>query len=138
MAFCKNCGAELDEGAKFCASCGTAQAEEEKATTENAAEEKVEIPEYVAPDMPPKASGVLNVAQLVWSIINIIMCCMPLGVVALIFTITAKDAPSTEEEAKKLKTAKTCNLIATIGGVVINVLLFVFSFILGLMGAMGI
>lgn len=35
MAFCKNCGAELEEGAKFCPSCGKSTTEEAPKTEES-------------------------------------------------------------------------------------------------------
>ncbi len=113
MAYCKNCGVALDENAKFCATCGASQEETVAA--------EITTEEIVAP-APKKASGNLNIAQLVWSIINLIACCGPLGIAGLILTIIAKDAPSAEDEAKKLKVAKTCNLIGTIGGIIIGIL----------------
>ena len=138
MAFCKNCGAQIEEGAKFCPSCGTAQAEQAPAEVVTP---EVEIPaqEFVAPAMPTieKASGNLNVAQLIWAIINLIACCTPLGIVSLIFTVIAKDAATAEEEAKKLKTAKTCNLIGTIVGAVGIILYIVFVVVMAMIGAMG-
>ena len=124
MAYCSNCGTKLDENAKFCLACGTPT-------------EQTENTETVAPSFedttpaPAKASGVLNVGQLVWSIINLIACCMPLGIAGLLMTIFAKDAPSAEEEAKKLKTAKTCNLIGTIGGAVYFIVCFVIGLVIG-------
>ena len=117
MAYCKNCGVALDENAKFCSTCGASQ-EEETVVAEITSEE------IVTPE-PKKASGKLNIAQLVWSIINLVACCGPLGIAGLILTIIAKDAPSAEDEAKKIKVAKTCNLIGTIGGVIISVLYMV-------------
>ena len=108
MAYCNNCGNQLDENAKFCGVCGT--------KTEQFANSAA--PVFTAEPAPARASGVLNVKALVWSIINLLACCMPLGVASLILTILAKDAPTVEEEAKKLKTAKTLNLVGTIGAVV--------------------
>ena len=122
MAYCSNCGAKLEENAKFCLACGTPV--EQTETTD--------APVADATPAPAKASGNLNVAQLVWSIINLILCCMPLGIAGLILTIFAKDAPSAEEEAKKLKTAKTCNLIGSIGGGLWVIISFVISVLAGL------
>ena len=128
MAYCSNCGTKIDENAKFCLACGTPT-------------EQTENTETVAPSFedttpaPAKASGVLNTAQLVWSIINLVVCCMPLGIAGLIMTIFAKDAPTAEEEAKKLKTAKTCNLIGTIGSAVFYILYIAFMAVLAFAGA---
>ena len=124
MAYCKNCGVALDENAKFCSTCGASQ-EEETVVAEITSEE------IVTPE-PKKASGKLNIAQLVWSIINLVACCGPLGIAGLILTIIAKDAPSAEDEAKKIKVAKTCNLIGTIGGIIISIL-YIAMIVLGVL-----
>ena len=124
MAFCRNCGTKMEENAKFCHVCGTAQATTE---TEN------NLPPITA--FPsPFPSHSLSVGILVWSILNLLFCCMPLGIVSLIMTVAAKDAPTAEEEAKKLKAAKICNLIATIGAVVIYVIYFAAMVVLALFG----
>lgn len=127
MPFCKNCGTQLEENVKFCPECGTAQGTGESTPTPPI----TEIP------VPQKASGVLNVGQLVWAILNLLFCCMPLGIVSLIMAVTAKDAVSPEEEQKKLKTAKTCNLIATIGGAVFYLLYIALVFIMAMIGMEG-
>lgn len=122
MAFCSNCGTQIEDNAKFCPFCGTqaGQAENSAANTFQFEEPK-----------PARSSGILNTKMLVWAIINLVACCTPLGIASLILTILAKDAPSAEDEAKKLKTAKTCNLIGTIGGVVYVLVCFVFGLIIG-------
>ncbi len=117
MAFCPNCGKPVEEGENFCQGCGTNLNTNE---TNNAA---VSSNEPVINSTMPK-KRVLNTAQLVWAIINIVMCCTPLGIAALIFAIIAKDAADDETEQKQLKTAKTCNLIGTIGGAVLVILYF--------------
>ena len=143
MAFCRNCGTKLEEGEKFCPSCGT-QREEAAQNAQNAqsaqsadaaAEPQIVInngnqnENYNAAMMG--ASGKLDTPSLVWSIINLLVCCQPLGIASLILTILAKDAPSAAEEEKKLKTAKTCNLIGTIGAAVFYfcyIIFYVFIF----------
>ena len=75
---------------------------------------------YGVGDSP--ASRQLAVGQLVWSIINLVLCCMPLGIAGLVMTLNAKNCMSMEEEQQKLKTAKTLNLIGTIGGAVVMIL----------------
>ena len=129
MAFCKNCGVALDDNAKFCTNCGASQ-DEETVVAEITAEE-IKTEEIVAP-APEKASGTLNMGMLIWAIINLVTCCMPLGIAGLLLTIFAKDAPSAEEEAKKLKTAKTCNLIGSIAGVVY----IVFCIVIGVLSVL--
>ncbi len=104
MAFCKNCGNMLEENANTCSACGTVQTEAAPIVVNE-----------------QKASGTLNVLHLVWAIINLLACCTPLGIAGLIMTILAKDAPNAADEAKKLKTAKICNLIGTIGGAIVMI-----------------
>lgn len=130
MAYCSNCGTKLEENAKFCLACGTPTEQTENSTTTNT----VSV-EEVAP-APAKASGVLNMPMLIWAIINLIACCTPLGIASLILTILAKDAPSAEEEAKKIKTVKTCNLIGTIGGAIFTIFYIVMMFIAILEGGL--
>lgn len=125
MAFCKNCGSQIDDGSKFCPVCGTNQ--------ENNEQQKTDETYYKEP-ITPSASGSLNVGMLIWSIIDILMCCMPLGVVSLIMTIMAQNATSAYDEASKLKTAKVCNLIGTIGMgvfVILYILLIVVGVVAG-------
>lgn len=126
MAFCKNCGSQIDDGSKFCSVCGASQ--------ESTEQQQPSEPIYTEPVIP-KASGILNVGMLVWSIIDLIMCCVPLGIVSLIMTIMAQNAASAQEEASKLKTAKICNLIGTIAtGVllIIYIVLIAVGFAVGL------
>lgn len=146
MTFCTNCGKDLKENDKFCPECG-APRPEAQAKAENA--EAPYIPPIVdipitgaaatsTPEAPvygtPKTRS-LNVGLLVWSLINLILCCMPLGIASLVMTIVAKDATTDEEEAKKLKTAKVCNLIGTIGSIVFYVVYVVVIILVALFDA---
>ena len=130
MAYCSNCGSKLEENAKFCLACGTPTEQTENSTTINTA------PVEEATPAPAKASGVLNMGMLIWALINLFSFCVPLGIASLVLTILAKDAPSAEEEAKKIKTAKTCNLIGTIGGVIFIICYIVIVFIALLAGGL--
>ena len=119
MSFCPNCGNNLEENVKFCPSCGAK-------LNDNA--EPIVVENIM--NVENKARS-LNVGMLVWSIINILMCCMPLGVVALIFTILAKDAATDEVEQKNIKIAKTCNLIGNIA-VGVLVIIYITLMVIGL------
>lgn len=130
MAFCPNCGASVESGTLFCSSCGANLQANNNAPFGNA---------QTAYNAPQPKSRELNVAQLVWAIINTLFTFMPLGIVALVFTITAKDSPDDETEAKRLKNAKLCNIIATAIGaaaIVFSIILVVvyFVFVMGIMG----
>jgi hypothetical protein len=139
MAFCKNCGAELAEDQKFCANCGNAvESEAAPATAEEpavveepvAVEAPVAVAEPVAAEEPVKAG--LNVGMLVWSIIGLVVCCSPFSIPALIMTILAINMPVVEAE-KKIKLARTFNIISIVWGV----LYFTFTFIVGFLAGLA-
>jgi len=116
MPYCRNCGNPIEDESKVCAICGTVQDGSEQRSA-------------LAPDA--EASKKLNVGMLIWSIINTLMCCMPLGVVSLIMTVLAQNASSAQDEANKLKTAKICNLIGIIG-VGVFLILYIILFVGGI------
>ena len=97
MAYCSHCGRQLGKNVTFCFACGR--------TTKTPAENVAAL---------TKASGKLDIHMLIYSIFNTIMLCMPLGIASLILTFQAKNAHSAQAEAKKLKSATICNVIATI------------------------
>ena len=132
MANCKKCGVEIEDGVELCEACKAAAEETPaEAPAENEAVSNDYVPEA------PKGSGVFNVGMLVWSIINLLFCCQALGIASLILTIMAKCATSPEDEAKKIKSAKICNIIGTVGGVIIFAVSFIIGFLGGIAEAMG-
>lgn len=80
---------------------------------------------YGAYDYP--ASRQLSVGQLVWSIINIVLGCMPLGVAALVMTILAQSADWASQEKRRLRAAMVLNII---GSCLLPVLLILFFVII--------
>ncbi len=125
---CASCGAEIPNGVKFCPACGATQPEAPIAPP------PPPPPQYsyqAAPAQPPvvqpkpKTTG-----QIVFAIINILCCYGSLfGIIALVFAIMAGSAATYEEGAKKLKTAKTLNII----GIIIAVVGIVVSLVAGLL-----
>ncbi len=145
MAFCRNCGLKLEDGQKFCPSCGTQLAESApeaaNAQANGAASDPNAQPQITINNGNQNeninyammgASKKLDVPSLVWSIINLLFCCQPLGIASLILTILAKDAPTAADEEKKLKSARICNLIGTIGAAVLYICYFIFVFVLAM------
>ena len=120
--YCRNCGSQLDDAQKFCANCGTRVFEERVNTTRA--------------DKPKKAG--LDVGMLVWSIIGLVVCGSPFAIPALIMTILAINMPVVEAE-KKIKLARTFNIISIVWGVLYFMLEFIvgFIFILGLAEALA-
>ena len=126
MAFCKNCGNELPDDAKFCTSCGPPAQENETV------EATPVVNETVYTETPAPKERTLNVGMLVFSIINTALCCQVFGIIAIIMTILARTADTDETEHSRLKTAKTLNILGVILGFVISVAYFVFVVIFGL------
>lgn len=127
MAYCKKCGAQIDGDATYCPSCGANQGESFIGMTFN---------NDVGLD---RASGKINIGQMIWAIINLISCCQILGIVSIIMVVLAKDAPSAQEEAKKVRCAMICNIIGTVGGIIVTVLSAVYSaVILEYIGSSGV
>lgn len=67
---------------------------------------------------------------MVWSIIDLICCCLPFGVIALIFTMNAKKEPTKELQDKKLQTALLMCIIGTIAGIIVWFFWFFFLLLL--------
>ena len=85
--------------------------------------------ESVIDNVPTPTKRSFNTLQIVWAIINLILCCMPLGIAALVCTVLAKYADTDESEKKNLKAARVCNIIATIIGVVSLIIAIVSTWI---------
>ena len=126
MAFCKNCGAPLEQDVKFCPSCGTKAYEAPK-------ENSAPLYDTTVYNTPEPKVRTLNIVQLVWSILSIVLGCMPLGVIALVMTIFAKSAATDEEEISKLKTAKILNIVSTVI-IVLFVVIYVIAVVAMIIG----
>lgn len=110
MANCKNCGAELEEGVKFCPSCGTKVEEEQEETekavsTETAGEEK-EAKESADEKADNTLMGVLSY----------------LSILVLIPLILRKESDFVRFHANQ-------GLILFIGEVILGILTSVFSWV---------
>ncbi|XP_069598576.1 dispanin subfamily A member 2b-like [Ranitomeya imitator] len=69
---------------------------------------------------------------LVWSIINLICCCLPLGLAAIIFSIKTRDATHQNNSllaAKHSRTAYALNVAATVIGVILTIIFLVIYFL---------
>ncbi len=147
MAFCSQCGTNVQDGAGFCPQCGAKIAVAQPQQPQQAPPPQPQYQQQAPPPQPqqpygytaPQAnpysaypwgnppSGQLNTGMLIWSIVNIFLCGL-LGIIALIFTITAKSQMTAELEQKKLQTAKVLNIISSIVGglsIVISIIISV-------------
>lgn len=151
---CNKCGAPLTEGALFCGECGakveatatvetTTEAPSQGSFTAAPASEPAPQPQttYTAPSQPqanttytaPQSGPASNVVangtpMIIWAIVNMVLCCLPLGIVALINAIKIDKAMTQIEADELTKKAKMWNIIATASaavGVVIYIILMV-------------
>lgn len=117
MKFCAHCGNQLKDNDVFCDCCGIKCG-------------------YISQPVQKKTLP-LNTGMLVWGIVNAVIgfpTLVPfvLGIIAIVFTVTAQDVPYSYKE--KLKAAKILNIIATaflaipliIIGTIILVVLFIY------------
>ncbi len=73
MAYCRNCGQNLDEHANFCPGCGTPVNGSTSDTVQPQAQ----------PTTPQRERPSTH---LVKSILTLLFCCLPFGIVALVFS----------------------------------------------------
>lgn len=109
MPFCRNCGTEVKENDLFCHACGASQG--------------VTDPHYT--DETP-AVGKRRAWLFIYSVLNLLFLLLPLGIIALIYTLRAEKAETLAEERRRAKIALRINIISTaaIAFVVILYLLF--------------
>ena len=145
---CKNCGAEINEGAAFCGNCGmkveTEQPVYEAPAQEFSQEVHNEYQEqgsYVPPVMPEyQAEPVVNgerpntVLWIVLAAVEIFTCCQLTGIISLIFAIlghVAADKGDFAEAERKIKTAKIWFWVG-LGLGILFVVLYALIFALGI------
>lgn len=139
---CKNCGAEINEGAAFCGNCGM-KVEAEQPVYEAPAQEfsqevhneYQEQGSYVPPVMPECYSEPVVPAEkpntvlwIVLAAVEIFTCCQLTGIVSLIFAIlghVAADKGDFAEAEKKIKTAKTWFWVGLVLGLVFIIAYFI-------------
>lgn len=143
---CKNCGAELNEGAVFCGNCGMKVEAEQPVYEASAQEFSQEVHNeyqeqgsYVPPVMPensPVSETVVpaekpnTVLWIVLSAVEIFTCCQITGIVSLIFSIIAHlsaDKGNFEDACKKIKIAKTSFWIGFALGLIVIIAYIVFA-----------
>ena len=76
--FCRSCGAELADDAKFCTSCGASTAEEEIVAKEPA-----------SPTAAQRSFSAKAIAGFVLSLVGIIIAALPCGILGIIFSALA-------------------------------------------------
>ncbi len=85
--FCENCGTKLEEGAKFCAECGTPTPTQTEAVTPEVAPEPEIVPEAEPTNEPPKKKKKKKKAPVIIAVILVVVmllaCLIPCIIAAL-------------------------------------------------------
>lgn len=140
---CPKCGALLPDDAVFCAQCGAAtQAAQTQPPVGYGGQEtppqQPVIPPQYSYNTPPQTSGpqINGTTYLVFSILATVLCCLPLGIPAIIFATKIDKAQAmgdymgAQDAAKK---SKMWSIIAAASCAVVLVLYFVLIVFLGAM-----
>lgn len=136
--FCPRCGAELPEDALSCNACGASLKEEAAAPAQSAAPEPASAPApqpippqyaYDTHQQPAGQPAINSTTYLVFAILATVLCCLPLGIPAIVFATkissaqAAGDFLGAQDAAKK---SKMWSIIAAVSGVVASILIVVF------------
>ena len=153
---CKNCYQEIPDGSKFCPHCGAKQNEvQPNAEQENAAGYQ-DVSGYQNNSGYQDAAGYQNnsgyqnvtgyqnngqkpeinyVPYLILSIISTVCCCLPFGIVGIVFSVkinSAMNAGNYEEAAQDAKMAKIWTIVSFVVGLLFWIVYFVFGMIAGI------
>lgn len=123
MKFCSNCGSENQSDSKFCVSCG----EDWGSITNNNNSEAVKTTNNYVNNQNSNQIKPSN--HLVWGILTTLLCCLPFGIVSIIYATkvdTLFSSNKFEEAAKASKNAATWVIVDACSSLV----LFVFYFII--------
>lgn len=135
---CDNCGQENSDESKFCNNCGTIlnnqpiKTEEPQPAVIPAAGTETAAPQINVVKQEARPS---STSMIVFAAINILCCgSFILGVIALVFALMSNSENDIQEAQRKLRIAKTLNIIGIIIGVIkviIAIILFVMVIIYG-------
>ena len=124
MAYCKQCGAELEEGAAFCPKCGVAQNEAQQSNPESAQQTPPPAAsvDWVQQNSYQSQPPVNDSGSIGWGVLGF---CIP--IVGLILFLVWKD--------QKPRTAKVAGVGALIS-VIVGVIWYALVILVGLGSAM--
>ncbi len=137
MKTCPNCQSSVNDNECFCPNCGSkVDAQQTPDVNANNNNTQPNCNQQAGGYYPPQQSGNQDINTtpiLVWSIINLLFCCMPLGIWSLILSVTLNKKPTRQEAEKNYKTAKIICLVGTICGAIFQIVYI----ILMVVGAMA-
>lgn len=129
MAFCANCGNQVNDGVAFCPKCGQAIN-----ATPNAQQQTVSAQQTAQTYQQPQQQPMKPDSNMILAILSTLFCCLPMGVAA---TISASKVDklyyagqyNAAEEASNR--AKKYSMIGAILGIIVSLVYFTICFIGG-------
>lgn len=90
-------------------------------------------PQYAQPQQyaQPVNNGVPPSSNLVWAILTTILCCLPFGIVAIVYAAKVNGlwaAGQYDEACRAAKSAGTWSIVAAVTGLVVSILYGIFVF----------
>lgn len=133
--YCKNCGEENNEGAKFCKKCGISLESQEGVNLEKNNEQVYAQGSnnqgaYASSQGYNKNIEVKN--NLVFAILTTIFCCMPFGIVAIVYSAKVDSLVRVGDYQKArsyASNAKTWCIVSLVVGLVVNIIFWGFAII---------
>ena len=134
---CPSCGNQVGESDRFCGKCGRALVDESQTGSSQPADQNYRplTPSTPTPPTQPQYGDVSN--HLVWAILVTLFCCLPAGIVAIVYSAQVNGALENGdiERARRLsENAKLWIWISLGIGIALGFLFIVLPFL----GAFGI
>ncbi|MEG2380282.1 MAG: CD225/dispanin family protein [Oscillospiraceae bacterium] len=125
--FCKNCGASITDDEKFCPSCGSAIEAGQPWQQQQQQQQQNYAPTYM------QQPAISSTAYLVWSIIVTILCCLPLGIPAIVFATKIDQSLRFGDIQGAMKNANMSKWFCIWGAIIsVVVVVLYFIFVIGL------
>lgn len=113
--YCRNCGKELAENNQFCTYCGVRRGSQS---------------EYASPALSPEGKGAA-VSALVWGIVAVVVCQLPLGFIfGIIGQNKVREAEKMGIENGMVKAGRVMSLIGLIVGIIMTVFWAIFLLVM--------
>lgn len=149
MARCPKCQAFMPDGVPFCSQCGCPLTSESAASSMGMPPAGPGMPPPMGQNPPfypngmpgpyPPGYGAPQVPDyLVWAILETLLCCLPLGIVAIVYASQANSAKAIgnyAEAIQKSQTAKTCIIWGVVGSVIV-IGLYILLLVVGAAGSL--
>ncbi len=138
MKYCTYCGTELQDEVKFCPNCGKPLETEHGESF--APLNEPEAPAYrpASPVYPSQTSRVCPPTYLLFSILTMLFCCLPFGIVGLINSASVNskfDSGDIEGAEKASRNARTWSIVSLCCGLLGIVIYIVFVIIWAFTGS---